>query len=236
MGINFRSTEAELTHLNVRKEGPNDDTKQTAIDAKFSCETNGVVLKTLLGTDYVPDFWIRDGEEIAARYIGIETIKSWAFFDDHQLNFGGLKFDSVKLKSFVFKPVGKGAIELAFQASINNPTERELCILAEMLKGCALLEVYSPPDLFDEQQDDLSDSFNLVDSEDVEDDSDDLMYQVAVSAVRDEGKASISFIQRELRIGYNRAARLIESLEKNGVISAMDSSGKRLVFEETAEA
>lgn len=69
-----------------------------------------------------------------------------------------------------------------------------------------------------------------------EDDSDDLMYQVAVSAVRDEGKASISFIQRELRIGYNRAARLIESLEKNGVISAMDSSGKRLVFEETAEA
>jgi len=240
MGINFRSTGAELTHLNVRKEGPNDDMKQTAIDAKFSCETSGAVLKTLLGTDYVPDFWERDGEEVTARYVGIETIKSWAFFDDHQLIFGGLKFDSVKLKGFVFKPVGQGAVELVFQASINNPTERELCILAEMLKGCALLEVVAPPDLFDENQVDISSGFEHLDEADSSDeegsDSDDTLYEAAKSYVREERKASISFIQRKLRIGYNRAARIVESLERNGVVSAIDGQGKRLVLEETMEA
>jgi S-DNA-T family DNA segregation ATPase FtsK/SpoIIIE len=45
-----------------------------------------------------------------------------------------------------------------------------------------------------------------------------------------EGKASTSFIQRHLSIGYNRAAKLIEQMEKEGVISAANHVGKREVL------
>ena len=43
-------------------------------------------------------------------------------------------------------------------------------------------------------------------------------------------KASISSVQRKLRVGYNRAARLIEQMEASGVVSAMGSNGSREVL------
>jgi S-DNA-T family DNA segregation ATPase FtsK/SpoIIIE len=51
-----------------------------------------------------------------------------------------------------------------------------------------------------------------------------------VDLVSREGKASTSFIQRHLQIGYNRAAKLIEQMEKEGVVSAANHVGKREVL------
>ena len=56
------------------------------------------------------------------------------------------------------------------------------------------------------------------------------LFDQAVALVSREGKASTSFIQRHLAIGYNRAAKLIEQMEKEGVVSAANHVGKREVL------
>lgn len=55
----------------------------------------------------------------------------------------------------------------------------------------------------------------------------DELYEQAKSIILSENKTSISYIQRRLQIGYNRAARIIEQLEKMGVLSAPNSKGQR---------
>jgi S-DNA-T family DNA segregation ATPase FtsK/SpoIIIE len=56
------------------------------------------------------------------------------------------------------------------------------------------------------------------------------MYSQAVALVAREGKASTSFIQRHFQIGYNRAARIIERMEQDGVVSRADRVGRREVL------
>jgi S-DNA-T family DNA segregation ATPase FtsK/SpoIIIE len=56
------------------------------------------------------------------------------------------------------------------------------------------------------------------------------LFDQAVDLVSREGKASTSFIQRHLQIGYNRAAKLIEQMEKEGIVSAANHVGKREVL------
>jgi S-DNA-T family DNA segregation ATPase FtsK/SpoIIIE len=58
----------------------------------------------------------------------------------------------------------------------------------------------------------------------------DALYDQAVEIVLKNRRASISLVQRHLRIGYNRSARLIESMEKAGLVSAMDGRGGREVI------
>ena len=55
----------------------------------------------------------------------------------------------------------------------------------------------------------------------------DAMYDQAVAIVLQHRRASISLVQRHLRIGYNRAARLLEQMEKSGLVSAMSTNGNR---------
>jgi DNA segregation ATPase FtsK/SpoIIIE, S-DNA-T family len=55
----------------------------------------------------------------------------------------------------------------------------------------------------------------------------DAMYDEAVSIVLQHRRATISLVQRHLRIGYNRAARLLEQMEKSGLVSAMSTNGSR---------
>ena len=58
----------------------------------------------------------------------------------------------------------------------------------------------------------------------------DELYDEAVALITREGKASTSFIQRHLQIGYNRAARIIEQMESEGIVSAANRVGRREVL------
>jgi S-DNA-T family DNA segregation ATPase FtsK/SpoIIIE len=63
----------------------------------------------------------------------------------------------------------------------------------------------------------------------------DPMYDQAVEVVLKNRKASISLVQRHLKIGYNRAARLVEDMEKAGMVSAMSSNGQREILVPTRQ-
>lgn len=65
-------------------------------------------------------------------------------------------------------------------------------------------------------------------------DEPDPLLSEAKAFVIESGRASISAVQRKFKIGYNRAAHLIEDLERQGVVSPMDNSGARKVLEEVA--
>jgi S-DNA-T family DNA segregation ATPase FtsK/SpoIIIE len=63
----------------------------------------------------------------------------------------------------------------------------------------------------------------------------DPMYDQAVEIVLKNRKASISLVQRHLKIGYNRAARLVEDMEKAGLVSAMSTNGQRDILVPTRD-
>ena len=58
----------------------------------------------------------------------------------------------------------------------------------------------------------------------------DALYDQAVAIVTETRKASISYVQRRLKIGYNRAARIVEDMEAAGVVSAVQHNGSREVI------
>ena len=58
----------------------------------------------------------------------------------------------------------------------------------------------------------------------------DELYQRAVDIIKSERKASTSFLQRKLQIGYNRAARIIDMMEAEGIVSKANHVGKRDVL------
>lgn len=58
----------------------------------------------------------------------------------------------------------------------------------------------------------------------------DALYDDAVAIVTETGKASISYVQRRLQVGYNRAARMIECMEREGVVSSPDHRGNREIL------
>ena len=76
---------------------------------------------------------------------------------------------------------------------------------------------------------------NFVDEKEINENSKNLgdkdeLYQTAVEIIKSEGKASTSFLQRKLQIGYNRAARIIDMMEAEGIVSKANHVGKRDVL------
>ena len=76
---------------------------------------------------------------------------------------------------------------------------------------------------------------NFADEKEINEGSNNLtdkdeLYQIAIEIIKSEGKASTSFLQRKLQIGYNRAARIIDMMEAEGVVSKANHVGKREVL------
>ena len=89
------------------------------------------------------------------------------------------------------------------------------------------LRIQAEPDYIDE-------ILNFADEKEIGDNQSqgdkDELYQSALEIIRSEGKASTSFLQRKLQIGYNRAARIIDMMEADGIVSKANHVGKRDVL------
>jgi DNA segregation ATPase FtsK/SpoIIIE, S-DNA-T family len=99
----------------------------------------------------------------------------------------------------------------------------------EVERVVSFLKERGEPDYIDEITEDDEASLDPLAGED-DGESGDMLYRQAVAVVCRERKASTSFVQRHLQIGYNRAARIIERMEAEGVVSAANHVGKREVL------
>jgi len=123
--------------------------------------------------------------------------------------------------------LGKG--DMLYMSSANKIVRIHAPFVSdnEIEKINNFLRSQAKPDYVDE-------ILNFVDEKEIEDnpnlDDKDELYQQALEIIRSEGKASTSFLQRKLQIGYNRAARIIDMMESDGIVSKANHVGKRDVF------
>ena len=104
----------------------------------------------------------------------------------------------------------------------------------EVHKVVSFLKQKGDPAYLEEVTQDPTNGRNVIpglEPLDSRDDNDlDPLYDEAVAIVTETRKASISYLQRRLKVGYNRAARMIEEMEDSGVVSAVQSNGTREVI------
>ena len=95
----------------------------------------------------------------------------------------------------------------------------------EIEKITSLLRAQGEPDYIEEITFSNEASFDSLDTGD-----EDELFKKATEMIKSEGKASTSFLQRKLQIGYNRAARIIDMMEEKGIVSKANHVGKREVL------
>jgi S-DNA-T family DNA segregation ATPase FtsK/SpoIIIE len=97
----------------------------------------------------------------------------------------------------------------------------------EVHKVVAFLSQFGEPEYMDEILQGEPEAAAVDTGEDAEADP---LYDQAVQVVLESRKASISYVQRRLRVGYNRAARLVEQMERSGLVGPLQGNGAREVL------
>ena len=123
--------------------------------------------------------------------------------------------------------LGKG--DMLFMSSANRIIRIHGPYISEkeIEKISSVLRAQGEPDYIDDITaiDDSKDVSGGLSNEDGDE-----LYNEALNIVKSEGKASTSFLQRKLQIGYNRAARIIDMMEEKGIVSKANHVGKREVL------
>ncbi len=123
----------------------------------------------------------------------------------------------------LYMPGGKGIVR------VHGPfvSDDEVRAVADHWRAQGL------PDYISSVTEEPEDGFALEGAPTGEDSAEDQQYRSAIQLVCESQKASTSWLQRQLRIGYNSAARLIERMEKDGIVGRPDHVGRREVLRDT---
>ena len=245
---------ATIKHLNVRKEGPEDE-KILAVDVKLEIEKVGMLIVAYFDAALAAFLWVdvdKAGTMLAVRNAFLQPVQYAHQIEGATVSINGRVFLGCEVKKFAINPRDGGLLDLTCSVTL-YPTGYEVGDLAELVQDGARVVIDGPPDLFDgdggaaaagngpAQAAAELDSLMREGGTRAElktaggetlatfGDGPDLMLEQAKAVVLEHKRASISLVQRYLRIGYNRAARLLEALEAAGVVSAMDASGNRTI-------
>ena len=123
--------------------------------------------------------------------------------------------------------LGKG--DMLFMSSANRIIRIHAPYVSEseIEKVNSFLRSQGKPDYIDEIT--IIKDKDAIITEEIDNEKDEL-YNKAVDIIKTEGKASTSFLQRKLQIGYNRAANIIEAMEKEGIVGQANHVGKREIL------
>lgn len=121
----------------------------------------------------------------------------------------------------LFLPPGSGIPERVHGAFVDDH---------EVHKVVDYLKKHAEPNYLEEITQDPPSDDGSMSNGDASDGEQDVLYDQAVQIVVESRRASVSGVQRRLKIGYNRAARIVEAMEAAGVVTAMQSNGSREVL------
>lgn len=229
---------AAIRHLNVRKEGPEDE-KILAVDVKLVFKQVDRRLCAYFDEALESFLWRGDTNALIVRNVFLAPVTYANEISSATVQIGTHLFLGCDVKKFGIEPADGGVITLTCSVSL-YPAASDVSDLAKLVQDEDQVSIEGPPDLFADQGagqatgeptpgDLLVDAAGNVTVNDPSDGPDPL-YDQAVELVRKDRKASISYVQRKLLIGYNRAARLLEAMEKAGMVSATGADGAREVL------
>lgn len=260
--------QAELKHLNIRKEGP-DDAKVLVVDAKLEiARVPGAALCRYFEPHLLLFLWKEEAREgslmLAVRNPRVAPVEFLNVISGASVLIGGLQFHGCEMKRFSLLPHDGGKVTVGCSVTISGPSVDSVAMLARAVQDKVQVLLEAAPDLFDPaakpaKPKSAKEAASLLQTMVAEDgttvtvvangriesgdavaldgkggatsysDSDPLL-PAARDLVRQEKRASISMVQRHLKVGYGRASKLLEALERAGVVSVMDEQGRREVI------
>ncbi|MEY2686737.1 MAG: hypothetical protein RL375_935 [Pseudomonadota bacterium] len=213
---------ATIKHLNVRKEGPEDE-KILAVDIKLEVKAVDRRLCAFFDDGLETFLWRGDALIVRNEYLG--PVKYLNSVSNAVAIIGPCNFHGSDVGKFAIEPKDGGVINLTLSVTA-YPNSDEVAQLSKLVQEDTQVSIEGQPDLFSSMAGDAAIAAPATLSGE-----DDPMLDQAEAVVVQHQRASISLVQRHLRVGYNRAARLLEALEAKGIVSPMTADGNRKVLE-----
>ena len=242
---------ATIKHLNVRKEGPEDE-KVLAVDVKLEFSKVDRRLCAYFDDALEAFLWRGDTNALIVRNGFLSPVAYSNQVTGATVKIGLHEYVGCDVRKFSIVPADGGVMTLACSVSL-YPSSPDVADLAKLVQDDDQVSIEGPPDLF--AQDDPGAKVAKAAAERIDamarengatvtllakdgeaigvlGDGPDPLYDQAVAIVREHKKPSISLVQRELKIGYNRAARLLEDMEKAGIVGPLDLHGQRALLQD----
>jgi hypothetical protein len=239
----------EFVHLNIRREMHGDE-KVNGIDLRFRASLSNDVLSEFSSTlksslyqrEETPqqDFDPATVPLTVVKNPAMGTIKWDLRYDIARVvvhhgvdGSSDVVFGLAKVNKFAITPQQGGTCIVEFRVQISDPEAMDIAKLSAVIGQNVFVTI--DPEGGEEEEDsdngggagDLADSIPGAASEDP-------MYGMAKDLVKTMKKVTVSGIQRHLKIGYERASRLIEQLEADGLVTTEDDKGNRTAVQEKA--